>query len=638
MHGMTPTPTDDRFRLLVEGIRDYGIFMLDPAGHIVSWNVGASLIKGYSAAEIIGRHFSAFYPQDAIDRGWPSYELERAATDGRFEDENWRLKKDGSRFWARVVITAVRDEKGALVGFSKVTSDLTERRRHEEALRLSEERFRLLVDGVRDYAIIMLDREGHIRTWNSGAQLTSGYSADEIIGRHFSLLYPQDANDRGWPRHELTVATIRGRYEEEGWRIRRDGSRFFASVIIAAVYDAEGALTGFAKVTRDITDRQRLEALVKSTREMTEFLAMLSHELRNPLAPIRNAVAVLELQNNDDPTIKWGREVIARQTAQLSHLVDDLLDVSRMASGKIVLDRQPMDLRAIVAHAFEASLPQTAQRNHVLSVNLPETAIWVNGDALRLTQVVTNLLTNAIKYTPEGGRIGVSLFAVDNSAQLHVIDTGVGLREDQLEQVFDLFAQGERSLARSEGGLGVGLTLVRRLVEMHDGSVVARSEGVGQGSSFEVCIPLLARSEEDIAQDAEPPAAITIGSTSQFRILVVDDNVDSARSMMTLLSLKGHQVHCVFDGESAVAEIASFMPHLVLLDIGLPGMSGYDVARAIKTNPENENVVLCAVTGYGQNEDRRRSRDAGFEHHLVKPVDIAELDAVIDTLPDLVRA
>lgn len=638
MQCMTLMPTDDRFRLLVEGIRDYGIFMLDPEGHVISWNVGASLIKGYSASEIIGRHFSVFYPKDALDRAWPAHELERAAQDGRFEDENWRLRKDGSRFWARVVITAVRDDSGSLVGFSKVTNDLTDRRRHEEALRLSEERFRLLVDGVKDYAIIMLDREGYIRTWNAGAQLISGYSSEQIVGQHFSVLYPQEAKDRGWPRHELTVATIKGRFEEEGWRIRRDGTRFFASVIIAAVYDADGALTGFAKVTRDITDRQRLEALVKSTREMTEFLAMLSHELRNPLAPIRNAVAVLELQNNDDPTVKWGREVIARQTAQLSHLVDDLLDVSRMASGKIVLDKQPMDLRAIVAHAFEAALPQTAERNHVLSVNLPESAVWVNGDALRLTQVVTNLLTNAIKYTPEGGRIGLSLFEVDNDARLHVIDTGIGLREDQLENVFDLFSQGERSLARSEGGLGVGLTLVRRILDMHEGSVVARSEGVGQGSSFEVCLPLLRRSAEEIARDVPTETPLHVGSSSNFRILVVDDNVDSARSMMALLSLKGHQVHCVFDGESAVAEVAVFMPHLVLLDIGLPGMSGFEVAQRIKSMPEHENIVLCAVTGYGQNEDRRRSRDAGFQHHLVKPVDLRELDAVISTLPDLVRA
>lgn len=638
---MTLTLTDEHFRLLVEGVRDYGIFMLDPTGHIVSWNAGAALIKGYSADEIIGQHFSRFYTDEANARGWPQFELGKAAELGRFEDEGWRLRKDGTRFWAQVVITAVRNANGLLIGFSKVTRDLTERRRQEDALRLSEERFRLLVDGVKDYAIIMLDADGNVRTWNAGAELIKGYTANEILGRHFSAFYPAEAIERGWPAHELTVASERGRFEDEGWRLRRDGTRFWASVIITALHDTEGKLAGFAKVTRDITDRQRLEALTQTTREMTEFLAMLSHELRNPLAPIRNAVAVLEMQASEDPTVKWSREVISRQTAHMSRLVDDLLDVSRITSGKIVLAREPMDLRPLVAHAFEAALPQTAERNHVLNVSLPEHPVVINGDPTRLTQVVTNLISNAIKYTPPGGRISLTLRTEGKNAILQVSDSGVGLRQDQLERVFELFAQGERSLARSEGGLGVGLTLVRRLAEMHGGGAVAQSNGPGLGSTFEVCLPLddsggeLAPQAEVVAEErVAPPEA----RRAPRRILIVDDNVDSANSMAALLTLKGHDVRRVNEGPTALSELQAFAPHLVLLDIGLPGMSGYDVAREIRRNPANDRIVLCAMTGYGQNDDRRRSRDAGFDHHLVKPIDLNALDTMISALPNLIKA
>ncbi|MBC8088577.1 MAG: PAS domain S-box protein [Phycisphaerae bacterium] len=633
---MTPAPTSDHFRLLVEGVRDYGIFMLDPTGHIMSWNVGAGLIKGYRSDEIIGQHFSKFYEQEAIDRGWPAYELERAAIDGRFEDESWRIRRDGSRFWAQVVITAVRATDGTLIGFSKVTRDLTERRRQEDALRQSEERFRLLVDGVKDYAIIMLDADGKVQTWNAGAELIKGYKSEEILGQHFSVFYPADAIDRGWPAHELSVAGTLGRFEDEGWRLRRDGSRFWASVIITGLRDRDGRLAGFAKVTRDITDRQRLEALVQSTREMTEFLAMLSHELRNPLAPIRNAVAVLEVHDTNDPTIKWSREVIGRQSAHMSRLIEDLLDVSRITSGKIVLTLVPIDIRTVVAIAIESALPQTAERKHVLNVSLPEHPVMVNGDATRITQVVTNLVSNAIKYTPVGGHITASLQVVNRNVLLHVSDSGIGLRANQLERVFDLFAQGERSLARSEGGLGVGLTLVRRLVELHGGTAVASSAGPGLGSTFEVCLPLLEWSAPSPVPPVSPGAPPASGNLRR-RILVVDDNVDSANSMTALLSFKGHDVHAALDGASAMKELSLFAPQLVLLDLGLPGMDGYDVLREIRGDAAYEGMVVCAMTGYGQNDDRRRTRDAGFDHHFVKPVNLVALDEVITSLPDLVK-
>lgn len=617
---------DNRYRLLVESVRDYGIFMLDAQGIVISWNPGAQLIKGYEADEIIGQHFSRFYEPADVARGWPAEELVRAAADGRFEDENWRLRKDGTRFWAGVVITAMRDASGKLIGFAKVTRDLTERRRHNEELRQSEEQFRLLMDGVRDYAIIMLDASGHVRTWNEGAQQIIGYTAEEIVGRHFSRFYPAESIERLWPEHELSVARLQGRFEEEGWRVRRDGSRFWASVVITALRSPDGELAGFAKVTQDITQRQRLEALQESAREMTVFLAMLSHELRNPLAPIRNAVAVLEMSENLDRMVEWSRDVIGRQVGHLSRLVDDLLDVSRITSGKIVLVQSSVDLRQIVVHAVEGSRTQFAERHHTLTEHLPDHPVFVNGDPTRLTQVVTNLLSNAAKYTPDGGQISITLQQQDREVVLCIKDSGVGLAPDMLERAFELFAQGERTLARSEGGLGVGLTLVRRLVEMHGGTVSAKSAGPGQGSTFDVRLP--APVPNTISEPITSRSTAT--NPSRRRILVVDDNADSVNSMKTLLTLKGHDVVSAYDGPEALAMIREFRPALVLLDIGLPGMSGYDVARAAREDAGNRGMVLCAVTGYGQNEDRRRSRDAGFDHHLVKPVDMVALEAVIN--------
>jgi PAS domain S-box-containing protein len=323
------------FRLLVDEVKDYAIFLLDPEGRIASWNQGAELIKGYRPEEILGKHFSVFYPAEALARGWPEHELRVARREGRFEDEGWRVRKDGSLFWANIIITALRDETGELKGFSKVTRDLTDRRRQEELLRKSEERFRLLVEGVKDYAIFMLDPDGHISSWNQGAELIKGYRPEEILGKHFSIFYPADALARGWPEQELRIALVQGRLENEGWRVRKDGSIFWANVVITPLYDERRQLLGFAKVTRDLSDRKRIEALEEADLRRNEFLAMLSHELRNPLAPIRNALGVMRMSGVDESTLEWAMTVVDRQVAHLTRLVDDLLDVSRIASGKI---------------------------------------------------------------------------------------------------------------------------------------------------------------------------------------------------------------------------------------------------------------------------------------------------------------
>ncbi|MGE5149160.1 MAG: PAS domain S-box protein, partial [Rhodospirillaceae bacterium] len=305
---------EDPFRRLAESAHGYAIFLLDSGGRIVTWNAGAERIKGWRAEEIVGEHFSRFYPKEAIDRRWPDQELELAAARGRFEDEGWRVRKDGSRFWASVVITAIRDDRGELRGFGKITRDLSERRRHEETLRESEERFRLLVEAVKDYAIFLLDADGRVVSWNPGAERINGYGAAEAIGQHFSIFYPEEARRRRWPEQQLAAAREYGRFEDENVRVRKDGSTFWAHVVMTPVRDAAGRLRGYAKVTRDLTDRKRIEALEKAERQTNEFLAMLAHELRNPLAPISNALNLLARKPTSDPAELWVREVLQRQT------------------------------------------------------------------------------------------------------------------------------------------------------------------------------------------------------------------------------------------------------------------------------------------------------------------------------------
>jgi PAS domain S-box-containing protein len=625
---------EERFRALIEGVGDYAIFMLDPEGIVTSWNAGAERIKGYTADEIVGRHFSLFYPAEALARGWPQHELEEATRQGRFEDEGWRIRKDGTRFWANVVITAMRRPDGTLRGFSKITRDLSERREYEERLRRSEERFRLLVEGVEDYSICMLDPEGRITSWNAGAQRLTGYTADEIIGTPIERCYPREDALAGRPASELRDALLYRRAQETGWRMRKDGTRFWAEVLTTSVRDPDGRHIGYAQIMRDMSERKRMEAMEEQGRRVTEFLAMLAHELRNPLAPIRNAVSILSLSRDVTPQVAWCREVIERQTTHLSRLVDDLLDVSRVTRGKLHIEGQPMDVNVAVQRAIEAARPLIEKRNHKLEVRLGATPIVVNGDLTRLTQVVLNLLNNAAKYTQEGGTIEVAVGAEGTEAVVTVADNGLGIPPDLLERVFDLFSQGERTLDRSEGGLGIGLTLARRIVMLHGGNIRAESEGVGKGSKFTVRLPQL-----NLALPAFEPPEVDLPHTVHRRsILVVDDNADSAASIAMFLQMLGHEVATAASGNDALHYIERERPEIILLDIGLPGIDGYEVARRVREKPEGQGVRLYALTGYGQEEDRRRSALAGFDGHLVKPVAPAELAQLIEASPAALQA
>jgi PAS domain S-box-containing protein len=604
----------------VDGVQEYAIYLLDRSGHIVSWNRGAEKLTGYTAGEIVGRHFSVLYPTDAIERRSPERELKMAQESGRLEDEGWRVCKDGSRFWASMAITALHDESGALRGFSNVTRDLTERRRQEETLRQSEERFRVLVEGLKDCAIFMLDTDGRVTSWNSGAQRMTGYQADEIEGRHFGALYPQAAIDRKLPEQELAMAREHGRFEDEGPRLRKDGTTFWANVVVSPLYNEEGVLMGYANVKRDLTDRKRAESLEQAERRTSEFLAMLAHELRNPLAPINNALHLLELKPPADATEKWVRDVLRRQTGQITRLIDDLLDVSRITRAAIPLNRRALDACALVRAAAEGSMQWMQARGHELSIELPPNeALTVLGDEARLTQVLHKLLHNAARYTPEGGRVSIAARRENDAVVICVKDNGVGMDAGLLHSAFDLLKQGQQAAQRPQGGLGIGLTLVQRLVRLHGGTVEAHSAGPDRGSEFIVRLPAVNEAPVSEAAAAERPGA------TPRKVLVIDDNSDAANALRMLLENDGHNVRVAHDGVSGLALAREYRPEYLLLDIGLPRLNGYDIAASVRGDPELRHTTLVAITGYGQVHDRARTAAVGFDHHLTKPVEFSEL-------------
>jgi len=630
---MAAAPSSDLFRLMAERVQDYAIFLLDPGGHIMSWNPGAEIIKQYTPAEIIGKHFSIFYTQSDIDRQWPAQELKRAMMEGRFEDEGWRVRKDGSRFWANVVITALRDDRGQLLAFSKITRDLTERKRQEEELRRSEERFRLLVDGVQDYAIYLLNTSGIVTSWNLGARRIKGYEAAEILGKHFSRFYPADAIAAGKPWAELAIAREQGRAEEEGWRVRKDGSRFWARVVVTALRDTDGTLRGFAKVTQDLTQRRHAEAMEISAANINDFIAVLAHELRNPLAPIRNAVQLQMKSKSADAALVMTRQIIDRQSAHLTRIVEDLLDISRITRGTLSLEQKPLDVSELVAQAVETSRPAIEAARHRLEVLIPPHRLHVLGDALRLVQALTNLLNNAARYTDAGGHIFIKVEGKEaeageleaNQVSISVRDTGRGIEPTLLNSIFGMFVQGRDPYSRPSAGLGVGLALARSIVELHHGTLEAKSAGIGQGAEFIVRLPVIARAEV-VALVAPREEELPAPTAPLCRVLVVDDNVDAAVILTALLKKHGHEAMAVHSGVEALQAFEGFRPEIVLLDLGMPGMNGLEVARRLRQRNRSPRPLIVAITGWGKADDETLSRDAGFDLHMVKPVE--ELDVL----------
>ncbi|MFN3648596.1 MAG: PAS domain S-box protein [Armatimonadota bacterium] len=516
--------------------------------------------------------------------------------------------------------------------YQEAQRELQQRQEAEEALRRSEERLRAIVQNSPS-VIFLKDLQGRYLLMNHhGHTLLADQPLESVLGRTDEELFPGEIAERV-REHDARVleAGEALRFEETS----EDGRHYITQKFV--LRDPEGRPSALGGISTDITTLQQLQAelqqraaeLAHADRQKDEFLAMLAHELRNPLAPILNAVQVLRARGGPDPLVQRQGAVIDRQARHMSRLLDDLLDVSRITQGKIELRKQPASLSAAVEHALEIAQPSIQARRHELNVSLPEDPLFVSADPTRLHQVIGNLLHNAAKYTPAGGRIEVTVTPRDGEAELTVRDNGVGISPEFLPRLFDLFSQADRSLARTESGLGIGLTMVKRLIELHGGTVAARSDGPGHGSEFRIRLPLLTRSAEPDSHNTAPHPA-EAGAPGR-RILIVDDNEDAAETLADLATLWGYGVRTAHSGAAAIRLAGEYHPEVVLLDISMPGMSGYEVAERLRQEPELQTSLLIALTGYGQPEDRRRTREAGFHHHLTKPVDPDLLRRILET-------
>ena len=518
--------------------------------------------------------------------------------------------------------------------------DITERRRAEVALEDSELRYRRLFETAQDAILILDERQGKIFDANPFIKDMLGYSQVEIVGKElWQLGMFRDAEENKAAFRELQD---KGYIRYENLPLKTKAGEQIEVEFVSNVYQVDHRKVIQCNI-RDITERSRLErkthdqaeALAELHQRKDEFLAMLSHELRNPLSAIFSALQVLRLQGNENPIQQRAMSIMERQVGQLAHLVDDLLEVSRVITGRIQLQFERLDLRAIAEHAVASVRPLIERRKHELSVSLPAEPVWVKGDPGRLEQVVVNLLNNAVKYTDEGGQIWLTVKQGDDEVEvvLRVRDSGVGIAPELLPSIFDLFTQAPRTLDRSEGGLGIGLSLVQKLVELHGGKVAAHSGGLGHGSEFVVRMPALSSAGE-LTAPSQP--AQRSGKTS--RVLVVDDNVDAADMLVMMLQMFGHDVKAAYSGQAALETAVAYQPDFILLDIGLPDMNGYEVAQHLRQEQQIKNVRLIAMTGYGQDADRQRSMEAGIDLHLVKPVDPKKLQELLETWVEQPRA
>ncbi|RZL12006.1 MAG: PAS domain S-box protein [Rubrivivax sp.] len=636
---------EDRLKLLVDGIQDYAVIVTDPQGVITEWEAGAASITGYEAQEAIGQTLDLIFSDADVSSGVPDHEQQDALRLGRVKDKRWHVGKHGHRFFADGVTTPLHDADGALMGFGKifrdVSADQTATQQLAELMAASARRERLyetILSNTPDL-VYVFDLEHRFIYANAVLLRMWGKTWDEAIGKNcLELGYePWHAAMHGREIEQVkaTRQPIRGEVPFSGTFGRRIYDYIFVPIL-----GPDGEVEAVAGTTRDVTEmHETAEFLREQDQRKDEFLATLAHELRNPLAPVRNGLEILRLSGDLNEKAARARDMMTRQVGHMVRLIDDLMDVSRVSRGKVALQPERLRLATIVDTAIETSRPLIEAARHALVVSMPEPDLPLDGDLTRLAQVLGNLLNNAAKYTPEGGRIELS---ARSDGPRHVLirvqDNGVGIPPDMLPRVFDLFTQVGRDLARAQGGLGIGLSLARKLVEMHGGTLDAQSTGPDQGAAFDVRLPLATvdadavRDPEDRTQTPLITSSTTPSAGQRLRVLVVDDNVDAAETLTLLLQMAGHHTLAAHDGPAALALTDRWTPDAVFLDIGMPGMSGYELLERLRLRPDLTGATFVALTGWGSEDDRRLAHEAGFDFHLTKPADPARVGDILSSL------
>ena len=770
--------SEQRYRELVSQVSDYAIFRTDPEGRPVTWNEGVQRLLGFTEREFIGADVTKLiFTPEAIANGVPEQEFEEAAESGAASNNRWMRRKSGELFFAEGITNAIRDHNDEVIGFTKVMRDHTELRLAEEALRVSERRYRTLFEAMDEaYAVVELIRDESGR-WSdfiflevnpafmkhTGLEYPVGRTARELLGTpnpRWIELYGQVAETGEPTRVEEREPVLDRIFDLYIFRLGSPGSRRIAVLFtditerkradaalresearlrrifddapalialhegpehrfvyvngatrraigdrpltgrplvealpeigghslverydrvfrtgkaeempeFSVVYDAngsgsdkecffhqivqprfapdgsvEGVMTFAYNITEQVRAREALreneerfrtlaEKLAQSDRRKDAFLATLAHELRNPLAPISTGLEVMKMLRNDPARLEEVRGMMARQTRQLVTLIDDLMDVSRITRGKLQLRKGRVSLEEVVQSAVEAARPLIDEANHELTVELPDEPVFLEADPNRLPQVFSNLLGNSARYTPEGGRIALRAKRIGDEVLVSVEDTGIGIPADKVDEIFEMFGQIEHPLQRAAPGLGLGLTLVRSLLEMHGGSIEVSSPGIGKGSVFTARLPILPSTTAAKSQDRRH--AVEPDFETKRRVLVVDDNKAAAKMLGMAVRMFGNQVRIAHDGQEAIEAAAEFRPDAVLMDIGMPRMNGYEAARYIRRQPWGRDMLLVALTGWGQDEDKRRTREAGFDYHLVKPAEPSELQQLLESSTD----
>ena len=630
-------------------------------GTVLSWNPGAQRVFGYSAGEIAGQPLGVL--ADAGGEMKRARIVERIAAGDNIENlETVHRAKAGHEVWVSLSVSPITDAHGRIVGGTAIARDIGEARRAAEALRRSEERLRLVLENARDYAIFSTDHALTITSWNPGAEALMGYTEAEAVGQKADIIFTPEDRATGAPAQEARTAAAEGRAADERFHMRRDGSHFWGSGTLMRMVDDAGRALGFVKVLRDDTAKREWEAalqksrseLVRALRENEKartdleaadaakdrFLAILSHELRNPLAAVSSAAALLARQDSAEDERMRAARVVQRQSSTMKVLLDDLLDVSRLAMGRLRLHRREVALAEVIDAALETARPLIDAAGHRLVLELPRSPVRVNVDALRIGQAIINLLANATKYTPPGGEVRLAVAGGDSEVVLTVTDNGIGMVPEAIERMFDLYSQGPTAPFGMNEGLGVGLALVRTIVELHGGRVEALSEGPGRGSTFRLRLPVVVPSQGGNAaaapsgRPAEAPAAPPSPSSplaprARWSVLIADDNQDAGWALARLLEAAGHRTVLASGGEDALAQARREPPDVAILDIGMPDLNGIEVARRLRTASGGAAPLLVALTGWGSENDQREALENGFDAYLSKPVDLKTL---LDTL------